>query len=95
MKKISKVKVAVFHVADQYTRENICTIISMYPVSANIEHARAFFNEFLAGNSACVTECKDLGTFSPMKAQKTIDTFRRENLYTMVLNLINVERIVA
>ena len=95
MKRISKVNVAIFHVADQRTRENIDTIISMYPVSANIEHAREFFDEFLAENSACVTECKDLGIFSPVKAQKTIDAFRRENLYAVVLNLIKVERIAA
>ena len=42
MKKVSMVKVAMFRVVDQYTREDKCVVISKCPVSKPLREAKAF-----------------------------------------------------
>ena len=61
MKKVSMVKVAMFRVVDQYTREDKCVVISKCPVSKPLREAKAFVNECLAKHFACVAECEEKG----------------------------------
>ena len=92
MKKISMVKVAVFRVVDQYTREDQFAIISMCPVSKPIKEAKAFFNKCLAKHFACVAECEEFGPMPLEMAQIMTDSAKRETPLLMVFNLLDDER---
>ena len=92
MKKVSVVKVALFRVVDQYTREDKCAIISMCPVSKSIEEAKTFFNECMAKHFACIAECEEFGPMPMNMAQMLIDSSKKATPLLMVFNLLDDER---
>ena len=91
MKKISVVKVAMFRVVDQYTREDKCVVISKCPVSKPLREAKAFVNECLAKHFACVAECEEKGPMPTAMADMLLAACQKANPCVLVFDMINEE----
>jgi hypothetical protein len=91
MKKVSMVKVAMFRVVDQYTREDKCVVISKCSVSNPLREAKAFVNECLAKHFTCVAECEEKGPMPPAMADMLLAACQKANPCVLVFDMINEE----
>ena len=95
MNKVRKVKVLLFRMVDQVTRENRFIIVSLCPVSKDIEEVKAFFNKGLSKHFVCVAECEEHGPLPLKMAQALSNACKKANPCVMVFNFTDDERAVS